>query len=218
MLRGPAYGPRVVGVVLSGALDDGSAGLLAIKRRGGVALVHNPYEALFPGMPQSALRHVEADALLPVDEIGPLLDRLARESAEEKGAYPVPSDMEFESKMAGLDPTVVDSGEHIGEISALSCPECAGPLYEIDDGGLLRFRCRVGHAYTAESMLEGKSEVLESALYLALNTLQESATMSERLAARANGQGHDRAAASFEERAREARRSAAVIRQVLTDT
>jgi len=213
-----AYGPRVTGVVLSGALDDGTAGLLAIKRREGVAVVQDPDEALVPGMPQSALRHVEVDHRLPVDEIGPLLYRLAREPSEEKGAYPVPSEMEFESKIAGLDPTVIDSGEHIGELSALSCPECAGPLYEIHDGGLLRFRCRVGHAYTTESMLEGKSEVLESALYLALNTLQESATMSERLATRSHENGQNHAAASFEERAREAKRRAAVIQQVLTET
>ena len=212
-----AYGPRVVGAVLSGARNDGSAGLLAIKRRGGVAVVQDPQEALFPGMPQSALRYVEVDHRLPVDEIAPLLSRLAREPSGEKGAYLVPDDMEFESKIAGLDPTVIDSNEHPGELSAFSCPECAGPLYEISDGELIRFRCRVGHAYTAESVLEEKSEVLENALYLALNTLQESATMSEKLADRSRGKSHN-VAAHFEERAREARRSAEVIRRVLTET
>ena len=212
-----AYGPRVVGVVLSGALDDGSAGLLAIKRRGG-AVVQDPDEAPFPGMPQSALRYVEVDHSLPADEIGPLLSRLVREPSEEKKVYPVPDEMEFESKIAGLDPTVIDSNEHPGELAAFSCPECAGPLYEIRDGELLRFRCRVGHAYTAESVLEEKSEVLESALYLALNTLEESATMSERLAARSRENSHDRAAARYEGRTREAKRRAAVIRRVLTET
>ena len=88
--------------------------------------------------------------------------------------FPVPDEMEFESKIAGLDPTVIDSNDHSGELAAFSCPERAGPLYEIRDGELPRFRCRVGHAYTAESVLEEKSEVLGSALYLALNTLDES--------------------------------------------
>jgi two-component system, chemotaxis family, protein-glutamate methylesterase/glutaminase len=213
-----AYGPRVVGVVLSGAQDDGSAGLLAIKQRGGVAVVQDPYDALVSGMPQSALRHVEVDHLLAADEIGQVLYRLASEPAEEEGVYPVADEMEFESKIAGLDPTVIDSNEHVGELSAFSCPECAGPLYEIHDGELLRFRCRVGHAYTAESMLEEKSEVLESALYLALNTLDESATMSERLAARSRENGHNHALARFEERAGEARRRAEVIRRILTET
>jgi len=213
-----AYGPRVVGVVLRGALDDGSAGLRAIKRRGGVAVVQDPYDALVPGMPQSALRHVEVDHLLAVEEIGPLLSHLVREPSEEEGVYPVPDEMEFESKMAGLDPTVIDSGEHIGELAAFSCPECAGPLYEIHDGELIRFRCRVGHAYTTESMLEEKSEVLEGALYMALNTLEESAAMVERLATRSHENGQKLAAARFEERAREAKRRAWVIRRILTET
>jgi two-component system chemotaxis response regulator CheB len=215
-----AYGPRVVGVVLSGALDDGAAGLMAIKQRGGVAVVQDPDDALVPGMPQSALRYVEVDHRLPAGEIAPLLSRLAREPAIEKGAeegaYPVADDMEFESKIAGLDPTVIESGDHPGELSAFSCPQCAGPLYEIHDGDLVRFRCRVGHAYTTESALEEKSEVLEDALYVALNTLEESATMAERMAARSHESGHDSAARRFEERAGEARRRATVIRRVLT--
>ena len=216
-----AYGPRAVGVVLSGALDDGTAGLRAIKRRGGVAVVQDPEEALVPGMPQSALRYVDVDHRLPVDKIAPLLSRLAREPAIQKGAKEgallVPDDMEFESKIAGLDPTVIDSGDHPGELSAFSCPECTGPLYEIRDGELLRFRCRVGHAYTTESVLEEKSEVLEDALYLALNTLEEGAIISDRMAASSHDRGHDRLVGSFEERAREARRRARVIRQVLTE-
>jgi two-component system, chemotaxis family, protein-glutamate methylesterase/glutaminase len=213
-----AYGPRVVGVVLSGALDDGTAGLRAIKQRGDVAVVQDPDEALIPGMPKSALRYVDVDHRLPVDRIAQLLSRLAREPAIEKGAYLVPGEMEFESKIAGLDPTVIDSNEHPGELAAFSCPECAGPLYEIHDGELLRFRCRVGHAYTTESVLEEKSEVLENALYMALNTLEESAAMVERLAARSHEHGHNHAAARFEERSREARGRAAVIRRILTGT
>lgn len=130
----------------------------------------------------------------------------------------MPDDMEFESKIAGLDPTVIDSGDYPGELSTFSCPECAGPLYEIRDGELARFRCRVGHAYTTESLLQEKSEVLENALYLALNTLEESATMVEGMAIRSRGHGHDHAAARFEERAREARRRAAEIRRILTET
>lgn len=86
--------------------------------------MQDPEEALIPGMPQSALRHVEVDHRLPADEIGPLLSSLARQPSEEKGLYPVPDDMEFESKIAGLDPTVIDSNEHPGELAAFSCPEC----------------------------------------------------------------------------------------------
>ena len=209
-----AYGPRVVGVILTGARDDGTAGLSAVKRRGGVAVVQDPEGALFNGMPESALEFVDVDHCLPLEEIAPLLDRLCREPAEEEGAYPVSDEMEYESKMARLDPLVVDQ-KSPGELSAFTCPECTGPLYELRDGEFVRFRCRVGHAYTAESMLDEKMGALEEALYMALNTLEESAIMSERLAARSRQYQQDHAVKRFEERANAARKRAEKIRRVL---
>jgi len=211
-----AYGPRVVGVVLTGARDDGTAGLAAVKRRGGVAVVQDPDYALFRPMPESALRYVDVDHRVPLEEMPALLDRLARGPSGERGAYPVPKDMEFEARIAGLDPSVIDSGEHPGELSGFTCPECTGPLFEIQDGQLVRYRCRVGHAYTADGVLDGKEEALEDALYAALNTLEESADMAEKLAARSRRGGHGHAVERFETRAREARKQAQTIRRVLT--
>ena len=167
-----AYGPRVVGVVLSGTLNDGTAGLQAVKQRGGVAVVQDPGDALFSGMPESALEYVGADHCLPMEKIAPLLVRLSGEAAKEEGAYPVPDDMELESRIAGLDPTAIDSDERPGELSRFTCPESSGPLYELQSGDLVRFRCRVGHAFTAESILYDRFEELEKALYAALNTLE----------------------------------------------
>lgn len=216
-----AYGPRVVGVVLTGVDGDGTAGLLAVKRRGGVAVVQDPEDALFAGMPESALEHVDVDYRLPLAEIAPLLARLSREEvpAEKEGAqHTVPKDMEFESKVAGLDPAgAVRSDYQIGELSHFTCPDCSGPLYEIRDGKLLRYRCRVGHAYTVDGALEEKTEALENALYVALNALEESALMSRTLAARAreNKQGH--AASRFEERARKTGEQVDLIRRALSD-
>ena len=212
-----AYGPRVVGVVLSGALNDGTAGLQAVKQRGGVAVVQDPGDALFSGMPESALEYVGADHCLPMEKIAPLLVRLSGEPAKEEGAYPVPDDMELESRIVGLDPTAIDSDERPGELSRFTCPECSGPLFEIQSGDLVRFRCRVGHAFTAESMLYDKFEELEKALYAALNTLEESALMADRLAARSHEHQHGHAAARFERRAEDARQQARIIRQVLTE-
>ncbi len=211
-----AYGPRIVGTILTGARNDGTAGLLAVKRRGGVAVVQDPDEAPFSGMPESALEYVDVDHCLPLEKIAPLLARLAREPAREEGEYLVSEEMDYESKIAGLDPSTVEGEDPPGELSSFTCPECAGPLYELHDGEFLRFRCRVGHAYTPESAMDAKTEELESALYMALNTLEESAEMSERLAARSRGQEYSYAAARFEARARGARKQAAVIRQVLT--
>lgn len=212
-----AHGPRVSGVILTGARNDGAAGLLAVKRRGGVAVVQDPDEALFSGMPESALEYVNVDHCLPLEEIAPLLDRLAREeTTKDEGGYPVPDEMEYESRVAGLDPSVLANSEPPGRVSAFTCPECAGPLFEMQDGPLTRYRCRVGHAYTAESVLDEKDETLEGALYMALNNLEEGAAMAVRLASGARERGHHHAAARFEERETENRRRAAVIRRVLT--
>ena len=115
-----------------------------------------------------------------------------------------------------MDETTPENVEKLGHPSIFTCPECAGPLWEIQDQEVLRFRCRVGHAYTAESMLAGKSEALEGAMWSALNTLEEGTQMSRRLAADSRARGHEHAAARFEERARKARGQADLIRQALS--
>jgi two-component system chemotaxis response regulator CheB len=211
-----AYGPRVVGIVLTGADDDGAAGLAAIKRRGGVAVAQDPNDAVFRRMPESALGYADVDYCAPVGEMAALLARLVREPAGEESLYPVPDDVELEAKIAGLDPATLEGGRHPGEASGFTCPECSGPLYEIQDGPLTRFRCRVGHAYTAEGVLEGKTDALEEALYAALNTLEEAAEVADRLAARARHSGHAHAAERFEARARRAREQTTTVRRVLT--
>ncbi|MDQ5852662.1 MAG: chemotaxis protein CheB [Chloroflexota bacterium] len=211
-----AYGPRVVGVVLTGALDDGTAGLQAVKTRGGVAIVQDPAEAFFPGMPQSAMENVEVDHCLPLSGIAPLLVRLAREPADEEGAYPVPEEMDFEARIAEMDPAALWGEKRPGVPSIFSCPECKGVLYEMHDGELLRFRCQVGHAYSPKSMLVEQSETLEAALWVALNTLEENANLVRRLAKQSRERNHGHVAVRFEEKVRDAEQRAAVIREVLS--
>lgn len=166
-----AYGPRVVGVVLSGALDDGSAGLLDIKRRGGIAVVQDPDTALHPGMPRSALAQVDVEYRLPVTEIGPVLGRLAREPA---GATPPPDARLNEDWKRYLGETTQVS--HSETPSVYACPECHGTLWESDDG-VLRFRCRVGHSFSSESLLAQHDETLDSSLWAALRALEENASL-----------------------------------------
>ncbi|MBV9691033.1 MAG: chemotaxis protein CheB [Ktedonobacteraceae bacterium] len=210
-----AYGPRVIGVILTGSLDDGTAGLLAVKRRGGLAVVQDPDDALYSSMPRSALTHVNADYILPVTNIGPLLARLAREPAAEEGAYPVPEDMELETKMAEMDRSAMNNGAPGGTPSVFSCPECGGVLWELQDGDLLRFRCRVGHAYSVDTVLAGQSEVVEEALWVALKTLEESISLSRRMAVDAHKRGKDWLAKRFEEKLQQTEQHATLIRQVL---
>ena len=208
------YGPRVVGVVLSRANADGTAGLQAIKQCGGVTIVQDPEEALIATMPESALEYVDVDYCLSLDKIAAQLTRLAGEVREEEGGFPMPEDMELEQKMSELDPATLDGDERPGEISSLTCPDCSGPLFEIRDGELSRYRCRVGHAYGgAEDVLEKNRDKLEDTLYFALNKLQENAAIAGRLAARAHSRGQKMAAARFEER--ESRQHPETLRRVL---
>lgn len=211
-----AYGPQVVGVVLSGSLDDGTAGLLAIKRRGGVAVVQDPQDALVPGMPSSALEHVDVDHCEPLSEIGPLLARIAGEPARNEGDLPMADgEMRIETKAPEFDLATIEADDHPGQLSALTCPDCKGPLWEIRDGSLLRFRCRTGHGFTTEGMLAGKADAVEEALWVALNNLEESALMARRLAGEARERGHERVAQRFEERDHAMKERAATVRGVL---
>jgi two-component system chemotaxis response regulator CheB len=179
-----AYGTRVVGVVLSGALDDGTAGLAAIKRRGGVTVAQDPEEAPYPGMPRSATENVALDHCLPVAGIAPLLARLASVPAKDDAVYPVPEILRVETRISRLEESEMEDVEKIGELSAFTCPECRGALWELRDGDLLRFRCHVGHAFSSESLMAEQSEELENALWAALRSLEENAALSLRMGQR----------------------------------
>jgi two-component system chemotaxis response regulator CheB len=211
-----AYGPRVAGVILSGALDDGTAGMLAVKRRGGIAIIQEPGEAFYPCMPRSVEAHVEVDYILPVAEIAPLLTKLASEAGpKEEGGDPMSENLEKEVKKAELDTNEYTAEEQIGKPSVFSCPDCGGVLWEIQDGDLLRFRCRVGHAFSVESVLAGQDDALEDALWTALKTLEESADLSRRLAKQAHERGSDWLAMRFESKVKEVNQRIDVIREVL---
>ena len=209
------YATRVIGVILSGALDDGTAGLLAIKSRGGVAVVQEVKDALYPGMPGSALEHVQVDHVLAVASIGELLARLTTEPVGERPG-PVPTGMRVEVEMAGFSLDAME-GDHPGEPSGFSCPDCNGVLWEMQTEGLRRYRCRVGHAWSPESLLIQQSEALEAALWIALRTLEERAALARRLAEPARRRGHSITATRFEEQATEAHQAARLVRNLLLD-
>jgi two-component system chemotaxis response regulator CheB len=209
------YATRVIGLVLSGALDDGTAGLLAITSRGGIAVVQDPADALYPGMPGSALGHVHVDYVLPAASMGKLLARLVGDLAEPP-ADPAPSGMRVEVEKEGFSMEAFE-GNHPGEPSGFSCPDCNGVLWQIRDGGLERYRCRVGHAWSPESLLTQQSEALEAALWVALRSLEERATLARRLAEPARRRGHSITATRFEEQADEAQQAARLVRDLLLD-
>jgi two-component system chemotaxis response regulator CheB len=212
-----AYGPRVVGVVISGALDDGTAGLLAIKQRGGITVVQNPDTALHSGMPESALAHVPIDHCLAPEAIGPLLRTLASVPAPVYRLGSAEPTMEREIAISDMDIRELQRPDRPGTPSGFSCPECDGTLWELSEGDLIRFRCRVGHAYTAGSLLAEQDDALESALWAALRALEERASLARRLLARAEHSGHTLAAAQFGQQVADAEHRANTIRRVLVN-
>jgi len=210
-----AVGARCIGVVLSGALDDGSAGLVAVRARGGVGVVQDPDEALQPGMPASAVASAAPEHVLPIGQIGGLLGRLVKEEVFDEGASPASGLMEVETAMAQFDMSQIDGQEHPGHPAGFSCPDCSGALWRIEEGGMLRFRCRVGHAWSAESLLAQQSETLEGALWMALRSLEEKAALSRELGRRAEEDERGLSAARFTSLADESSRAAQLIREFL---
>jgi two-component system chemotaxis response regulator CheB len=211
-----SYGGRVIGVVLSGALDDGSAGLVAIKRRGGVALVQDPDEALYPGMPRSALESGAVDHCLSVAGIAAALSTLVGDPVGDDGG-PMPDDLEIESKIAAFEQESLRDTNRPGTPSGFGCPDCGGSLWELRDGELVRFRCRVGHAWTVGSLLAEQSESVETAIWTAFRALEERAALCDRVGERLRRREGPiaTAAARFEEQARAARSRAALLRRLL---
>jgi two-component system chemotaxis response regulator CheB len=213
------YGPRVAGVILTGGGDDGTAGLLEVKRSGGIAVVQDPEEAFCPRMPRSALEFVEVDYRLPLREIAPLLARLCRMPTDPCGTRDRPRPMmEPDSLSPSIEEEISRPENEVmpGPPFGFTCPDCHGHLWEVQDGGLLRFRCRVGHAYTAESLFMGKQQVVESTLWAALNAFEEHGALARRMAAHARERGHDFTAQRMDLRAEEAAQHAGVLRDLLT--
>jgi len=212
-----AYGPRVIGLLLSGGLNDGTIGLSLIKAAGGVAVVQTPDDASAPSMPESAVRHVPVDYVAPAAEIARILSKLMTAPLKKKSRRP--SAVTGVGKMpdrAEVGTDLLHSGASSGgRLTVFTCPDCGGPLWEREESGLLRFRCHVGHAFTGEALVEGQSAAVEQAMWTALRALEEGASLRERLSTHAADRGMTKIASDYDEQAREFESRAAVIRRAL---
>ncbi|NKQ54784.1 chemotaxis protein CheB [Amycolatopsis sp. K13G38] len=212
-----AFGSAVTGVVLSGSLDDGVNGLELIKTRGGRAVVQDPGEAVFPSMPENALARVEADFVLPAKEMGGVLADYVREHVDPAEADPMPIIDEVELHVArsgdGAEagiPEVVD----VSEPSGLACPDCDGVLFSLDDRGN-RYRCRVGHAWTAQALFERQTLDIEHALWAALRALEEQRDLAARMARDATDRGFPLVADRYQRHREESAHAVSVLRRFL---
>lgn len=208
-----AAGPAAVGVVLSGALDDGALGLRSIVERGGVAMVQDPAEALYPGMPESALARTSTEHVYPVEVLGKVLDKLIRMPASTAGVPPPSPSLLLEDRIARdgvrLDAVVPDD---VTPPSGHTCPDCGGTLVEVGRDG--HYRCRIGHAWSAESLLGAHDLEFERALWTALRSLDEKAALARRMQQNAAGRP-GLAGGRYENTARECVTAAETLRRFL---
>jgi two-component system chemotaxis response regulator CheB len=229
------YGPRVVGILLSGALDDGAAGLRAIKEAGGATIVQSPEDAGFPDMPEAAIRERAADLVLPLAMMPRALLRMIRGNGAGNGdephparsTSPAPPDVKpTAAPPAGASPpggppqprtvappapgTITEPPE-----SLFACPACGGVLWEVSESGMVRYRCHVGHAFSPESMAEENGRRADEAMWTALRVVRERVVVLRRMAEYAKQRGRDDLADTYEAQALEAKQAADVMRGLL---
>jgi len=212
------YGPAAIGVILTGNLDDGAAGLWAIKKLGGVAIVQNPDNALFPSMPEHALEAVTADYCVNLRDIAPLLVNLTSVPVEEVRHMDVPDHMEIEVKIANEQDPLRSGVERLGAPSAIACPECHGVLRQWKEGDRLRFRCHTGHAYSADSLLAEITDGVESSMWNTIRSLQEATMLMRQLSTHWEETHGVGSGAKLKQRADELERRADALRDLLQAT
>lgn len=207
-----AYGPAVVGVILTGNLDDGTAGLLAVRQCGGTTVIQDPADAEAPSMPLSATQHVDIDYQVPLPEMAPLLVRLVGEQPT-AGRRRMPNQLEIETQIAAHNGAAVGDVAQLGEPSVFTCPDCHGTLMRVRDEHLLRFRCHTGHAFTAQSLLASLDESTEDAIWNAVRALDEGGMLLKHLARHARDAGQPEQALALDQQAKLKLRQAELIRR-----
>ncbi|HVW01275.1 MAG TPA: chemotaxis protein CheB, partial [Planctomycetaceae bacterium] len=207
-------GPRVIGILLSGGLNDGTRGLREIKSNGGLAVVQHPEEAIVTSMPLSALRHVEIDYVLPSAEIAKLLPSLVQQQVQvrEETRH---ADISGDVAVAGSDRLL--TGDMVGALTPFTCPECGGVMSEFKEPSTY-YRCHVGHGFTPEALSSEQHVQLEAALWTALRSLDEHAALFRRMSTSARRDGFEAAAAQYDRRVEELESQGEFIRGILHKT
>ena len=188
-------GDGAIAALLSGTLDDGTAGMAAVHAAGGVTIAQDPSDAICPAMPQSAIENTTVDYVVSADDIGDLLADLVRVDA------------------AGLRPPARQAPRSVP--TDLVCPECGGALRQFEENAIFRFHCRVGHNYSPEALYQGQDARLEAALWAAIRSLEEKASLARRLAVTARKRGATQTAHRFDERERDSAERADIIRSAI---
>jgi two-component system chemotaxis response regulator CheB len=212
------FGPGAIGVILTGNLDDGTAGLWTIKKLGGIAIVQDTAEAMFPSMPQHALDNVAVDHMVPIARMPSLLVELTTEFPPAVEPVPVPEYIDVEVNIA-KEKNPRDAGmEKIGKPSPYACPDCHGVLLEFEEGGRVRFRCHTGHAYSADSLMAAMNEAIEHAMATAVRSVEEGRLLMDEVASDLEHRDELDAAARLRESSKRAKHKVEVMNALLQET
>lgn len=211
-----AYDGRTIGIILSGLLQDGTAGMQAIQRCGGTTIVQDPAEAEYPDMPKSVLETITVNYCVPLAGIGDILLEKLKNGVNK--TVPIPDDVKKEARIAERVVTSLDAMKELGEKSVYSCPECSGGLWEMKQGNMVRYRCHVGHAYTHNELLLRQSEALEDTLWVALRMLEERKNLLDKMAVEESSKGWQRMATHRTQRAGELQVHIERLKDVLFQT
>jgi two-component system chemotaxis response regulator CheB len=209
-----SHGAGVIGVILSGVLDDGTAGLAAVKAAGGRTVVQDPADALYPTMPESAISYVNPEHVLESNLIAPLLSELAALAPAEAPQTPAEPKLVLEEAIVASDRSASDAPQP-GEPSGFTCPECSGALWEAGEDGVPRFRCRTGHQYSLETLITAQSDSIEVALWSGVRALEERSAMLRRIAQRLSARGSPSSAFRYARQADQSIQHAVALRHAL---
>jgi two-component system chemotaxis response regulator CheB len=178
------YDSRVIGIILSGMLYDGTSGMQAIKRSGGVCIVQEPEEAEYPEMPESVLNNVDVDYRVPLSDMRYILDDLLSQPPK---SVPIPEDVKLEAGITERMATNIDEMEKLGSHSNYTCPDCGGSLWLMKNDKIPRYRCHTGHVYTEKLLAEKQTEELEESLWVCVRMLEQRRNLLTTMASRGNG-------------------------------
>jgi two-component system chemotaxis response regulator CheB len=197
-----SYGNRVIGIVLTGLLNDGTSGMNAIKRSGGYCIVQDPNEAEYPDMPLSVLEHMEVDYCVRLSKMGETINEIVL-NAPVKEDVVVPKDVIAEANIAEKVAIGLDKVMPLGDHALYACPDCGGGLWNIKSDNIERYRCHVGHSYTENDLLIKQSQNLEATMWVALRMMEERRNLLNKIGNEEDAKGLSRLAFQHKKQADE---------------
>ncbi len=212
-----AYNTRAIGIILTGLLDDGKTGMLAIKRCAGKTIVQDPNEAEYPDMPLAVIESIEVDHCVPLSKIGQIVSNITKTNPKEK---PAPRDIIIESEIAERVVVSYDNVKELGEKSIYACPDCGGGLWQIDtnDKKVSRYRCHIGHSYSEKDLVFKQGEFLESTLWTALRIMEERRNLLQKMEKDNHDKGYKTVATGYKKKSEEIQFHVDKMKEVLFDT